>query len=91
MWTGQSDMETDLPDLYANMGSFGFSFKLIILFFRKSIQILFTDRALLTIRRMDQILAGEGGDHRCLVDPQLTHLAPDQLLPFRYEIRCEGK
>ena len=21
----------------------------------------------------------------------LTHLAPDQLLPFRYEIPCEGK
>ena len=26
-------METNLPDLYASMGSFGFSFKLIILFF----------------------------------------------------------
>ena len=44
-------MGIDLPDLYANTGSFGFSFKLIILFFffQKSIQILFADRALLTI------------------------------------------
>ena len=33
-----------------------FGFKLIIFFFRKSMQILFTDRALPTIRRMDKIV-----------------------------------
>ena len=39
-------------------GSLEFGFKLIVLFFQKSMQILFTDRALLTttIRRMDKIL-----------------------------------
>ena len=41
------------------MGSFGFSFKLIIFVFWKSMQILFTDRALPTIRHMDQILGGK--------------------------------
>ena len=56
MISGQSDTETNLlTDLY------GFGFKLIIFVFRKSTQILFTDRALLTIRHMDQIffLGGE--------------------------------
>ena len=37
-------------------GSLKIGFKLIIFFFRKSIQILFTDRVLPTIRRMDKIL-----------------------------------
>ena len=55
--SGQSDTEIDLFQIY--MGSFGFGFKLIILVFRKSMQILFTDRALLTIRHMDQILRGK--------------------------------
>ena len=36
-------------------GSLEFSFKLIIFFFWKSMWILFTDRMLLTIRRMDKI------------------------------------
>ena len=55
--SGQSDMEIDLFQIYT--GSFGFGFKLIIFVFRKSMQILFTDRALPTIRRMDQILRGK--------------------------------
>ena len=55
--SGHSDMEIDLFQIY--MGLFGFSFKLIIFVFRKNMQILFTDRALLTIRRMDQILRGK--------------------------------
>ena len=38
------------------MGLFGFGFKLIIFVFQKSMQILFTDRVLPTIRNMDQIL-----------------------------------
>ena len=38
------------------MASSEFGLKLIVLFFRKSMQILFTDRALLTIKRMDKIL-----------------------------------
>ena len=38
------------------MGSLEFGFKIIVLFFQKSMQILFTDRALLTIRWMDKIL-----------------------------------
>ena len=57
MISGQSDSDTEtdlLPDLYR----FGFGFKLIIFVFQKSMQILFTDRVLLTIRRMDQILGG---------------------------------
>ena len=54
--SGQSDMEIDLFQIYT--GSFGFGFKLIIFVFRKSMQILFTDRVLPTIRRMDQILGG---------------------------------
>ena len=37
-------------------GALEFGFKLIIFFFQKSMQILFTDRALLTIRCMDKIL-----------------------------------
>ena len=37
-------------------GSLEFSFKLIVIFFQKSMQILFTDRVLPTIRRMDKIL-----------------------------------
>ena len=40
------------------MGLYGFSFKLIIFFFWKNMQILFTDRVLLTIRRIDHILGG---------------------------------
>ena len=38
------------------MGSLEFSFRLFFYFFLKSMQILFTDRALPTIRRMDKIL-----------------------------------
>ena len=38
------------------MGSTKFSFKWIIFSSRRSMQILFTDRALLTLRRMDKIL-----------------------------------
>ena len=38
------------------MGSLQFGLKLIIFFFQKSMQILFTDRALLTIRHMDKFL-----------------------------------
>ena len=37
-------------------GSLEFGFKLIVFFFPKSMRILFTDRALPTIRRMDKIL-----------------------------------
>ena len=55
--SGQSDTEIDLFQIYT--GSFGFSFKLIIFVFQKSMHILFTERALPTIRRMDQILRGE--------------------------------
>ena len=32
----------------------------------------------------------EGGNSYCL-NQDLTHLAPDQPLSFRYEIPCEGK
>ena len=54
--SGQSDMGTSLlPDLFYT-GSLEFGFKLISLFSWKSIRILFTDRVLLTIRRMDKIL-----------------------------------
>ena len=54
----ESDTETDLlPDLYR----FGFGFKLIIFVFQKSMQILFTDRALPTVRCMDQTCGGGGG------------------------------
>ena len=55
--SGQSDSDTEtdlLPDLYG----FGFGFKLIIFVFQKSMQILFTDRALPTIRHMDQTFFG---------------------------------
>ena len=38
------------------MGSLEFGFKLIVLFFQKSMHILFTDNALPTIRCMDKIL-----------------------------------
>ena len=55
--SGQSDTEIDLFQIYT--GSFGFGFKLNIFIFRKSMQILFTDRALPTIRCMDQILGGK--------------------------------
>ena len=55
--SGQSDTEIDLFQIYT--GSLGFCFKLIIFVFQKSMQILFTDRALPTIRCMDQILKGE--------------------------------
>ena len=52
--SGQSSMGTNLlPDLY---GSLEFGFKSIVFFFRKSMRILFTDRALPTIRLMDKIL-----------------------------------
>ena len=56
MISGQSDMETDLlPDLYG----FGSGFKLIILVFQKSMQILFKDRALPTIRRIGSDFRGD--------------------------------
>ena len=52
--SGQSDTGTILlPDLY---GFIRIWFKLIVFFFRKSMRILFTDRALPTIKRMDKIL-----------------------------------
>ena len=38
------------------MGLLEFGFKLIVLFFGESLRIIFTDRALLTIRHMDKIL-----------------------------------
>ena len=52
---GQSDTGTNLlPDLY---GFVRIRFEINrFLFFRKSMRILFTDRALPTIRRMDMIL-----------------------------------
>ena len=64
--SGQSDMETDLPDT----GSLGFGFNLIILVFWKSMQILFTDRALLTIKCIGKILGGKK-DHHCLTVKKL--------------------
>ena len=55
--SGQSDSDTGtnfLPDLY---GSIRIRFQINrFLFFLKSMQILFTDRTLPTIRRMDKIL-----------------------------------
>ena len=52
------EKKTDLlPDLYR----FGFGFKVIIFVFQKSMQILFTDRALPTVRCMDQTGGGGGG------------------------------
>ena len=55
--SGQSETEIDLFQIYT--GSFGLGFKLSIFIFQKSMQILFTDRVLPTIRHMDQILGGE--------------------------------
>ena len=52
--SGQSDTEPIFFQIYTD--ALEFDFKLIVFFFLKSIQILFTDRALLTIRRMDKIL-----------------------------------
>ena len=53
--SGQSDMGTSLlPDLYRFVR---IQFQInCFLFFRKDMQILFTDRVLLTIRLMDKIL-----------------------------------
>ena len=52
--SGQSDMGTSLlPDLYRFVR---IQFQINFLFFRKDMQILFTDRVLLTIRLMDKIL-----------------------------------
>ena len=50
-------------------GSLEFGFKLFVFFFWKSMQILFTDRALPTIRRMDKIL---GNVLLSLYSPKIT-------------------
>ena len=51
------------------MGSLEFGFKLIIFFFQKSMRILFTNRALPTIRRMDKILGNVSPSPYC---PKIT-------------------
>ena len=54
--SGQSDSDTEPIFFQIYTGSFKFGFKLIGFFFWKSMLILFTDRALLTIRRMDKVV-----------------------------------
>ena len=54
--SGQSHTGTNLlPDLYGFV-RIRFQINLLLFFFRKKMRILFTERALPTIRRMDKVL-----------------------------------
>ena len=70
--SGQSDMEADL--LPEDLVCLNPVLKLLIFVFQKSMQILSTDRALPTIRCMNQIRGwgvGGGSNHRHFIDQDL--------------------
>ena len=82
--SGQSHTGTNLlPDLLSYKGSLEFGFKLIVFFFRKSMLILFTDRALPTIRRMDKIL---GNVSPSPLSPKITVAYGELRVYFAVEI-----
>ena len=68
------------------MASLEFGFKLIVFFFQKSMQILFTDRALPTIGRMDKILGNVSpspyGPKITVAYGELHVYFTDQIPPF---------